>query len=492
MEDWNGREKIVADNVVTYQVGRRRTQEVSCGKDLLRLVGERAKEYFEGYLWHGDGFRLVEAEEEGGEVVMCGGAVYYGDNVEDEWLITSFLVALTREVEGLAVSVRDSDGEFLLIEVAEYLPDWVTPEHAEGRVYVFQGALHIIPLPTDPKQLFTIPVDDSLPSALPLLADPSVPTRLNTECQRVLQARLQPYPAMALRNSYYYAHCLLPPRAAYLLGQLPSWIARAVQSYYLRVPAELTTAVSLRVLDSSPDGRGMDLGRPERKKEETEGWVYARVRFTRCLYAMITAQPDPPRCFSAPSGPPAVRKAISLGRKVAVGLEMALASLPSNRLASLCKYPANAQIPDETLSASIDEYSWGCDPRWHRHLDRIRRRAGYFDTDDTDCWELSGTRIRQMKRAYLLALVDQQRRGRLGDMSGKFCMEVVDDILAQYDNLVGGASGGAEQCHASVGFLPAPGVDDDSSWLAVDPSEVDDLLQKYRGLCENPEDLEGG
>lgn len=31
-------------------------------------------------------------------------------------------------------SVTDSDGEFLLIEAAESLPNWVTPENAENRV----------------------------------------------------------------------------------------------------------------------------------------------------------------------------------------------------------------------------------------------------------------------------------------------------------------------------------------------------------------------
>jgi len=31
-------------------------------------------------------------------------------------------------------SVQDSDGEFLLIEAAEYLPKWLNPDTAENRV----------------------------------------------------------------------------------------------------------------------------------------------------------------------------------------------------------------------------------------------------------------------------------------------------------------------------------------------------------------------
>jgi len=34
----------------------------------------------------------------------------------------------------LSCSVRDSDGEFLLIEAADSLPSWVTPSAVENRV----------------------------------------------------------------------------------------------------------------------------------------------------------------------------------------------------------------------------------------------------------------------------------------------------------------------------------------------------------------------
>ena len=34
----------------------------------------------------------------------------------------------------VSVSIRDSDGEFLLIEAADSLPSWVTPSVVENRV----------------------------------------------------------------------------------------------------------------------------------------------------------------------------------------------------------------------------------------------------------------------------------------------------------------------------------------------------------------------
>lgn len=57
----------------------------------------------------------------------------FGDNVEDEWFIVYLLREITREFPGLAASIDDNDGEFLLIEAADFLPKWLNPENSENR-----------------------------------------------------------------------------------------------------------------------------------------------------------------------------------------------------------------------------------------------------------------------------------------------------------------------------------------------------------------------
>jgi hypothetical protein len=42
--------------------------------------------------------------------------------------------------------IRDTDGEFLLIEAANVLPSWVTPENSTNRLWLQGGNLHLIPL----------------------------------------------------------------------------------------------------------------------------------------------------------------------------------------------------------------------------------------------------------------------------------------------------------------------------------------------------------
>lgn len=44
----------------------------------------------------------------------------------------------------LLYSVFDLDGEFLLIEAADYLPSWVKPQNAENRVRSTYDALGLL------------------------------------------------------------------------------------------------------------------------------------------------------------------------------------------------------------------------------------------------------------------------------------------------------------------------------------------------------------
>lgn len=62
------------------------------------------------------------------------GISYVGDNIQDEWFIVSLLLHLSRKVSGLIIRCCDSDGEFLLIEAADHLPQWANPETCEQRV----------------------------------------------------------------------------------------------------------------------------------------------------------------------------------------------------------------------------------------------------------------------------------------------------------------------------------------------------------------------
>ena len=51
------------------------------------------------------------------------GRLHYGDNIEDEWFSIALIFRLTASLDVVA-SLRDVDGEILLIEAADKLPQW--------------------------------------------------------------------------------------------------------------------------------------------------------------------------------------------------------------------------------------------------------------------------------------------------------------------------------------------------------------------------------
>jgi hypothetical protein len=61
------------------------------------------------------------------------GSTRFGDNVEDEWALAYLLWALSRTFPGLVIAMRDSDGEFLLIEASLEIPRWLTPDNSGNR-----------------------------------------------------------------------------------------------------------------------------------------------------------------------------------------------------------------------------------------------------------------------------------------------------------------------------------------------------------------------
>ena len=68
----------------------------------------------------------------------------FDEDVGDEWFVVFLVMNLTKKYEGLIARLVDSDGEFLMIEAADALPVWATPEACQNRVFVMNGAVHAV------------------------------------------------------------------------------------------------------------------------------------------------------------------------------------------------------------------------------------------------------------------------------------------------------------------------------------------------------------
>lgn len=102
--------------------------------EILAFAGSLASDY----IWHKQPFQLAvspaPATRDKAQHRYLTGRTDVTDAVDDEWFIVWLLRQVTLKWTDAAVQIEDDDGEFLLIEAADELPTWVTPQNAANRV----------------------------------------------------------------------------------------------------------------------------------------------------------------------------------------------------------------------------------------------------------------------------------------------------------------------------------------------------------------------
>lgn len=112
--------------------------EKSFATTLAACVQAHVSELLPNFLWHRDPFEVKVAKDIYSATArdskwMLEGRMRVGDSIDDEWCVVWILREISKKWD-FAISVMDSDGEFLLIEAAEVLPSWVKPTNSENRV----------------------------------------------------------------------------------------------------------------------------------------------------------------------------------------------------------------------------------------------------------------------------------------------------------------------------------------------------------------------
>ncbi|KAI6031978.1 SGT1 protein-domain-containing protein [Pisolithus microcarpus] len=279
------------------------------------------------FLWHRDSFQLKVIPDSGSgrkeEKFAFEGRMRIGDCVDDEWCVVWVLREISSRWD-VVVSVNDSDGEFLLIEAADFLPSWVNPSNALNRVWLYSGRLHLIPsshvsasnkprrhpaamqqneygttLEEDNED--TIAVDD----AVRLVRDASIHTLAPKGVEDAIWKRISGYPGAAARH-VHTTKAYLPVDVARALSVDPSLVQKAAETFYTRDAIQLRAAHRMTRFPPRPN-------------------VLRNVRMTRTAYAQLTGQKFyPPRIFGQfeePEGTDAWRWR-DIGMKLACGFEM--------------------------------------------------------------------------------------------------------------------------------------------------------------------------
>ncbi|NWV89231.1 ECD protein, partial [Machaerirhynchus nigripectus] len=400
------------------------------GEALLRRCAEvvlvRFAPLLASYVWQRQPFRLRYVRRRGETPAHLGGTTLFGDNVEDEWFIVYLVREITREFPGLAARIDDNDGEFLLIEAADFLPKWLNPENSENRVFFYKGELYIIPLSETPEQDCDLSAPcPTIPQALALLSTCSEEFLAAEPIRAAVNKRIDGYPEK-IQASLHRAHCFLPAGVAAVLRQRPSLVAVAVQAFYLRDPGDLRAC-----------------RRPFRTFP-AEQRVMALVTFTRCLYAQLVQQkfvPDRRSGYTLPSPSHPQYRAYELGMKLAHGFEI------------LCSKSSKV-APDAKRNVLSG-------PLWERFL-RSLKEKDYFKG------EMEGS----AKYLELLHMAEDHFQQSVAPESS---VEVSpgDEILT----LLQTTSIDLKEFEREAACLPP---EDDDSWLDITPDALDQMLKEAR------------
>ncbi|KAI5919700.1 SGT1-domain-containing protein [Camillea tinctor] len=289
-------------------------------KAAVQLCSRIASEY----IWQRDSFQLQVKRD--GDLVYLHGTTDYGDSIEDEWLVVYLLRELTQSFPNLWVRVFDSDGEFLLVEAANVLPKWLSPEIDSNRDWIHQGSLQILPLSASSGEKRPL----SLREAIGHIRSNPGSLLHSTFIEAESFYRLEKYPAQ-ITDSLHHSMATIPRKLAYLLHKQPTAIAPAVEAFYLRDPIAMKPLASLSGTLKFPPN---DL-------------VTVSVKFTKVLFAQLRSQrfvPPPiwtdlieaaEKQAADAEGGRINQARLEMGMKVTSGFEMLAASVykKDNRLA---------------------------------------------------------------------------------------------------------------------------------------------------------------
>ncbi|RGP63297.1 hypothetical protein FLONG3_9950 [Fusarium longipes] len=255
------------------------SQLESIRKSAIDLANTLTKDY----IWQKDEFSLTLKNEKG--LVYLHGITDYSDAVEDEWLIVYILRELSKSHPNLWIRVFDTDGEFLLVEAANVLPRWLSPEIDNNRTWIHDGHLLLIPV-KDEDGLKTRNLE--LPEAVEILKTKQGALVHSGFVEAEAFYRLEKYPAQ-IGESIHHSLVTIPRKLAYVLHSLPKSVAPAVETFYLRDPIALKRVISPLGPQTFPP---QDL-------------ITISVRFSKVLFAQLRSQ----RFDAPPSWADVLRKA---------------------------------------------------------------------------------------------------------------------------------------------------------------------------------------
>ncbi|CAG4947729.1 unnamed protein product [Parnassius apollo] len=196
-------------------------------EQLYVVINEKVAALSEDYIWHKDEFKIRQPllKNDSDLPLHLTSTTCFEDNIEDEWFIAYLVLKLTEEYNDLIVKIEDNDGDFLLIEAADYLPSWANPETTQNRVFIYNNHIHLIP-PSVAELKTPLKLND----ALKLIIEHPEETKAGLQIEQAILERIGAYPNR-IKELKHKATVNIPIDLAALLIIKPTLISSLVNMY---------------------------------------------------------------------------------------------------------------------------------------------------------------------------------------------------------------------------------------------------------------------
>ncbi|GMH33379.1 hypothetical protein BSKO_01213 [Bryopsis sp. KO-2023] len=419
------RSHVVEENVMSYSLHDCSNGEISLDElrnRCLACIGQHVVDY----VWQREPFVLhssLDATPPWEELGKCGqclwGSVRFGESVEDEWFIVSLLQRMTKYIPNLAAKVWDNDGEFLLIEAAFHIPKWLKPDDSNNRVWIFNGALHLV----SKKKMGKKGGGGALTVSEALHEIKAGGTEAKEKVQRCVWERTECYSEGGASN-LHWARCRLPATVAAVLKFSPQLVSPAIHSFIHRDQEDMKIVSKLA-------------------KFPCKELATVMVKLHRCSYAQLAQHEfGPPKGYRMLDREDKGFKACDIGLKIACGMEILY-----HRSAA---HTEREEKHDDQLDVM---------PGWEDFLGSLKRN-GYFGENIPGSMRHREL-LSKASASFLSCSGHQSKINQLASTA-----MAIDNILKDSDGV--GALFPKEDLFA----------EDDDSWLYMGQSDLDIELNK--------------
>ena len=202
----------------------------------------------ENYTWNYSPLKITLHNEKG----MIMGILQFGDLYEEIWLLVWLITEFSKTKSDVYCRLVDSDGEFILIEAADFLPEWVNPTNENRRLWIKSGKIYLLPLSVK---------DPTTVNSKTFKAEYLVSSKMQNMIHRRAKVNIQ--------DLTHNLNILIPRKAAVILEKSPQLISGVVNAFVGRDTRDLKSCTTM-------------------KDFPKENIQMVPVRFNRCHFAQVS------------------------------------------------------------------------------------------------------------------------------------------------------------------------------------------------------------